>query len=198
MGAYSTLKGDVNHPSISTMTEWIQVQCTIVQGHQIASGQANDPQFPGGTLRMQHAAFAQRGLDLSGYFPGTLNLSIHPHCYEVKQSVHTFRNVTWADHRPPEDFSFFDCRVIQTGQKAMSAQKVSTHAGLIYYPHPDTKPMHFQSSDILEVLMPFIDGLNYGDTVLLELNSTQIRILGNAIARVGCLRAGIDDALLNI
>ena len=150
------------------MSKWIQVQGTIKRGHQVASGQNNDPQFPGGTVRMQHDAFAQRGLDLSPYFPGTLNLSIHPHTYRVKKAIHTFRTVKWADHRPPEDFSFFDCRVIANSQPPT--------AGLIYYPHPDTKPMHFQDPSTLELLMPFLDGLNYGDTLFLELNPQQIEI----------------------
>ena len=150
------------------MTEWIQVQGTLQKGHQVASGQNNDPQFPGGTLRMQQAAFAQRGLDLSPYFPGTLNLSIHPHTYIIHQSLHTFHTVKWANYLPAEDFSFFDCRLILKGHPPIN--------GLVYYPHPDTKPMHFQSPNTLELLMPFIDGLNYGDTLLLELDSQQITI----------------------
>lgn len=127
---------------------------------------------------MQQAAFAQRGLDLSAYFSGTLNISIHPHTYTVRRSLYTFRNVKWASHRPAEDFSFFDCRLVRDGQTVTSTKQTS-YAGLIYYPHPDTKPMHFQSPDILEVLTPFIDGLSYGDTVLLNLDTTQMTISFN-------------------
>ena len=28
-------------------------------------------------------------------------------------------------------------------------------AGHIYYPHPDTKPEHFQQPDVLELLLPY-------------------------------------------
>lgn len=150
------------------MAEWTQVQGKIVKGHQVASGQNNDPTFPGGTLRMQHTAFAQLGLDLSPYFTGTLNLSIHPHTYTLHQSVHTFRSVQWAAHRPAEDFSFFDCR--------LRVEERSPFPGLVYYPHPDTKPMHFQDPSVLELLLPFIDGLNYGDTIILELKPEQITV----------------------
>ena len=36
--------------------------------------------------------------------------------------------------------------------------------------------MHFQDSSTLELLMPFINGLNYGQTVILELNPQQIEV----------------------
>lgn len=51
--------------------------------------------------------------------------------------------------------------------------------GLVYYPHPETKPEHFQVPGTLEVLTEFIDGLSYGLTVELELNSTQVLIIAN-------------------
>ncbi|CDN16785.1 hypothetical protein RintRC_4485 [Richelia intracellularis] len=48
--------------------------------------------------------------------------------------------------------------------------------GLIYYPHPETKPEHFQSPDVLEILTGYIDNLHYGDELTLEVNSQQIKI----------------------
>ncbi|MEM9266657.1 MAG: hypothetical protein AAGA46_14145, partial [Cyanobacteria bacterium P01_F01_bin.13] len=123
----------------------------VVPGHGVASGQNRDPRFPGGTIQMQKPAFAERGLCLDIYFPGTINVSIHPHRYTVQQAKHTFRQVKWADNEPSEDFSFFDCRVgLRDGQRV---------EGLIYYPHPETKPEHFQDAATLELLTPFIDGL---------------------------------------
>jgi hypothetical protein len=74
--------------------------------------------------------------------------------------------VKWADDAPPEDFSFFDCRVVcETGQRVN---------GLIYYPHPETKPEHFQDPATLEVLTEFIEGLNYGMAIELEIDSSQL------------------------
>ena len=149
-------------------TTWVKVLGRVIQGHRVASGQAHDPRFPGGTVQMQRPLFAAQGLCLDAYFPGTLNVSIHPKRYTVRQAKHTLRQVKWADNAPPEDFSFFDCRVVlETGQRL---------PGLIYYPHPETKPEHFQDPATLEVLTEFIKGVSYGMTIGLELDSSQLKI----------------------
>ena len=141
----------------------------MIRGHGVASGQGGDLRFPGGTIRLQQSVFAGRGLDLSQFFLGTVNVSIRPHCYQVKQAKYTFRQVNWAENTPPEDFSFFDCRVVlEQGQRVH---------GLIYYPHPETKPEHFQDSATLEVLTEFIDNLGYGSRLGLELNPEQMQII---------------------
>jgi len=59
-------------------------------------------------------------------------------------------------HAPPEDFSFKRCRL--NGVDA-----------LIYYPHPDTKPDHHQSPDVVEVLAPKMETIVYGSKVVLEI-----------------------------
>lgn len=64
---------------------------------------------------------------------------------------HTFANVKWHPTEPAEDFSFFDVRVVRLGEP--------TIAGFIYFPHPNTKPEHFQQPDVLELLLPFVEGL---------------------------------------
>lgn len=153
------------------MNQWTKIQGIIQQGYQVASGQNKAPRFPGGTLRMQRASFKQRGLDLSPYFPGTINLSLYPHSYVIKQSAYTFHKVKWAEHQPAEDFSFFDCCIISKVQFPIK--------GLIYYPHPETKPMHFQEPSVMELLMPFIEGLNYGDSITIELNPQQLMVQWN-------------------
>ncbi|MEM7065476.1 MAG: hypothetical protein AAF572_20210 [Cyanobacteria bacterium P01_B01_bin.77] len=141
---------------------------TVVQGHGVASGQGGDPRFPGGTIQMQRAAFALRGLCLDAYFLGTINVSIYPHRYTVQQAKCTFRQVKWAKDAPPEDFSFFDCQVVLKNDRQLP--------GLIYYPHPETKPEHFQDPTTLEVLTEFIDNLSYGMSLELELDPSQIKI----------------------
>ena len=150
------------------MTTWIYVPGTLIQGHGVASGQGEDPRFPGGTIRMQQPVFADLGLNLDNYFPGTINVSIHPHQYRVKQAKYTFKQVKWADHAPPEDFSFFDCWLMPG-----MARRIQ---GLIYYPHPETKPEHFQDAATLEVITEFIDGLSYGMPLGIELDDSQIRV----------------------
>jgi len=150
------------------MSHWVQIKGIIQQGYGVASGRAGDPRFPGGTIEMQKSAFAARGLNLEQYFPGTINVSIHPHQYAVKQAKYTFRNVQWALERPAEDFSFFDCRVTLSNGSQVE--------GLVYYPHPETKPEHFQNPEIIEVILPFVEGLQYGDELLLEVDPEQIEI----------------------
>lgn len=150
------------------MTTWIHVPGTIIRGHGVASGQGGDPRFPGGTLRLQQPAFAALGLNLENYFPGTINVSIHPHQYKIEQAKHTFRQVQWVEHAPPEDFSFFDCW-LRVGMDRRIP-------GLIYYPHPETKPEHFQDAATLEVITEFIQGLSYGTSIGLELDDSQIRV----------------------
>lgn len=145
------------------------IAATVIEGHQVASGKNADPRFPGGTLAMQLPFFKERGLDLSGYQLSTLNLSIAPFRYEILKPQHTFRDVAWHPTEPAEDFSFLDCRV----RKAESDEWVG---GLIYYPHPETKPEHFQPPDILEVIAErFIGGIHYGDRFFLQINPEQIR-----------------------
>lgn len=48
--------------------------------------------------------------------------------------------------------------------------------GLIYFPHPETKPEHFQQPDVLELLLPFITGLDYGAELRLEIPAAQMVI----------------------
>lgn len=147
---------------------WTVFKGIVTKGHGVASGQAQNPRFPAGTLSLQAPFFAEQGLSLDRYFLGTLNLSIAPKAYTVKQPTWTFRNVRWSADSPPEDFSFFDCRILLEGAHIQE--------GLIYYPHPETKPEHFQSPDILEVLTGFIEDLHYGDEVNLAVNESQLAI----------------------
>lgn len=144
------------------------VVATVIAGHQVASGANGNPRFPGGTLHMQAPFFAALGLDLSAYHPATLNLSITPARYEVVAPRLTFRQVQWHPTEPAEDFSFFDCRILIPGREPVS--------GLIYYPHPETKPEHFQPEGLLEVLAPFIEGIFYGMHVTLEVPGEQMTL----------------------
>lgn len=146
----------------------IGIEGIVKKGYGVASGRARNPRFPQGTIEMQKPFFRELGLDLEGYFPGTINLSIAPHRYRIRQAKHTFKNVKWSSDAPAEDFSFFDCRIIPTSGEAI--------AGSIYYPHPETKPEHFQSPDILELLAPYISDLTYGSKLTIEVDRTQIEI----------------------
>src|SRR5262245_36108300 len=142
------------------------VAARIVEGHRVASGQNGNPLFPGGTLKMQTPFFRALGLDLDRYHCGTLNVSIAPLRYRVVAPRLTFRAVKWHTSEPPEDFSFFDVRLLRDSLPAVE--------GLIYFPHPDTKPAHFQKPDVIELLFPSVEGLTYGGEIRLEVPSGQM------------------------
>jgi adenylate kinase family enzyme len=146
-------------------SQWITVDGIIRQGHQVASGMAKDSPYPRGTIAMQIPFFQKLGMDLTLFFPATLNVSISPYTFIVKQPEYTFRNVEWTAKHPPEDFSFSRCQVLSNNTR---------YNALIYYPHPETKITHFQDNSTLEILAPFISNLNYGDHIQVEINSLEI------------------------
>lgn len=115
---------------------------------------------------MQAPFFRTLGFDLAAFYSGTLNVSIAPFSYIVRKPASTFRQVKWHPTEPAEDFSFFDVDLLRRGRESVS--------GKIYYPHPETKPAHFQAPSVLELLLPWIDGVGYGDEVTLRVPSGQM------------------------
>jgi hypothetical protein len=148
---------------------WSTIVGRVVSGHGVASGKADDPRFPVGTLSMQQPFFLERGLDVSRFHGGTLNVSIKPRRYHIIKSAFTFRKVKWTPDLPAEDFSFFDCRI----GKPDCGKFVDA---LIYYPHPETKPEFFQDSSTLEIVAPFIDDIDVQTSLLLHYKNNQIMI----------------------
>lgn len=144
---------------------------TLVPGHQVASGGGGNPAYPGGTLRMQAPHFAERGLDVSGCYPGTLNVSLVPWTLALREPRHTFRRVRWHPVDPPEDFSFVDCAVtpVDGAGEALGAP----HPALVYHPHPETKPKHHQPSGLVEILAPHLSGIVYGGRLRVALEPAQ-------------------------
>lgn len=138
---------------------------TILRGYRVASGPSRD--YPYGALDRQRPVFKARGLDLEGYFNGTLNIDISPQVFKMVHPEFTFRKVTWTDLHPPEDFSFSRCRVACRGIE---------YDGWVYYPHPETKLRNFQNPSLLEVIARPIPGLQYGDQVIVLLNPAEIEI----------------------
>jgi len=150
------------------MSDWVQLKGVVKKGYRVASGSSVNPRFPEGTIAMQKNYFRERGLNLDEYFLGTINLSISPHQYKIKNAKYTFKNIKWSEKDPAEHFSFLDCRILIDSTERLD--------GLIYYPHPETKPEHFQSPDILEIITSFIHGLRYGDELTIEIDSQQMVI----------------------
>lgn len=139
---------------------------TVVAGHGVASGRAGP--FPGGSIRAQRPHFAAAGVDLDGYYPGTINLSIAPARLALIRPTHTVRDVAWWPDVPPETFSFAPCIVAGPGGPV---------AGLLYRPHPETKPDHFQPPTIVEILAPWIPGIAPGAHLTLEVDAERVALL---------------------
>lgn len=137
----------------------------IVEGYRVASGPSRE--YPYGALDRQRPIFKARGLDLSNYFNGTLNIDISPSRFKLFKPEFTFHNVEWTDLHPPEHFSFSRCKVIF---------KDIEFDGWVYYPHPETKLRHFQNSSLLEAIALPISGIKYGDEVNVLVNPIEIEV----------------------
>ena len=138
---------------------------TLVQGYRVASGPSKD--YPYGALDRQRPLFKSRGLDLTAYFNGTLNIDIRPNTFKLVRPEFTFQHVEWTDLHPPEHFSFSRCRVIH---------KDIEYEGWVYYPHPETKLRHFQDPSLLEVIAVHIPHIKYGDELDVLVNPEEILI----------------------
>ena len=143
----------------------------VKEGHRVASGLAEEPRFPEGTLALQIPCFAERGLDLAPYHRGTINVSIAPLTYRLGQALKTLPGVKWSPVMPAENFSFYRCGIRPTGAETFAE-------GLVYWPHPSTKPEFFQDPYTLEILAPFIADITYGSTVELHVDTAEIEVLG--------------------
>ncbi|MEP7270292.1 MAG: hypothetical protein ABI882_02250 [Acidobacteriota bacterium] len=144
----------------------------VMRGHQVASRASEH--YDRGALELQMPFFKERGLDLSGYYSATLNISIAPLTFRMINAELHFSRVAWTSKHPPEDFSFSRCRV---------HFKETSHDGWIYYPHPETKVRHHQNASLIEVIAPFIAGLGYGSKVGLEVNKSEVEVSGEATSK---------------
>lgn len=145
----------------------VEVDGVVIEGYRVASGLAKDPRFPEGTIRAQIPHFRDRGLDLSAYYAGTLNVSVAPRHFAIRRATHAFRSVRWTEHFPPEDFSFLPCGVRYGGR---------VYDGLVYRPHAETKPDHPHDPSIIEIITQRIAELGYGSTVTVALDASAVTL----------------------
>jgi hypothetical protein len=132
---------------------------TVIAGHGVASGRAANSPYPQGSIAMQMPFFKAMGLDLGDCWPGTLNVSIAPHTWELLRADHRFERLEWTQLHPPETFSFVRVQLVWRKQQT---------AAWLYRPHPETKAAHHQAPSVMEIIAPRLDGLEYGDAVGLE------------------------------
>jgi hypothetical protein len=100
-----------------TGSDWRTVDGILERGYGVASGTGTDSPYPRGTIEMQIPFFKALGLDLTRFFPGTLNVSISPKTFQLINPEFTFRQVHWTDRHPPEDFSFSRCQLSYSNPK---------------------------------------------------------------------------------
>jgi len=146
--------------------DFILISGIVVDGYHVASGASEV--YPDGTWEKQKPFFKVRGLDLDRFYNGTMNVSIAPLRFEMVKPSYTFRQITWTDLHPPEDFSFSPCKIRYQGK---------WYKGYVYYPHPETKIRHFEDTSLIEVITKKIKGIGYGTQLDLSLDPTEIRIL---------------------
>jgi hypothetical protein len=146
-------------------TPWTSLCGVLVEGYRVASGPSSD--YPYGALERQKPIFKERGLDLTDYFNGTLNVDIRPYEFKLIKPEFTFRNVEWTDLHPPEHFSFSHCRVLF---------RSGVYDGWVYYPHPETKAWNFQNPSLLEVMTVHVPNIRYGDGLEVQVNPERIEV----------------------
>ncbi|MGI9547970.1 MAG: hypothetical protein ACR2MM_12065 [Flavobacteriaceae bacterium] len=144
----------------------MRIKGRINPGHGVASGKSGDLRYPGGTLKHQLPYFKEKGLDLNPYFLGTINLDILPYSYKICTPKLFLEQINWSEFIPPENFYFFDLVLHMKGQH---------YNGLVYMPDPETKVEHEQGNSILELILPKIHGLVYGDMVEIEIPDSQLK-----------------------
>lgn len=130
---------------------WRWHRARVVAGHGVASGRAADSPYPAGTIALQRPLFAARGIDLSPYFEGTLNLCFSDSRWQLHQPDAQVEQLRWTACHPPETFSFWRVALRWDGCQVPIG-------GLLYRPHPETKQNHHHGPDRLEVLAPWIEG----------------------------------------
>ena len=62
----------------------------VIEGYRIASGFTNNSPYPDGSIKLQTPIFQKLGLDISTYFPGTININISPYTYKARKPWKTF------------------------------------------------------------------------------------------------------------
>ena len=144
----------------------ISITGKVISGYGVASGKGKDKRYPNGTLKLQMPFFKERGLDLSAFFVGTINIDISPYQFSIKNYKYYFKEINWSKYIPPENFYFFEVQLIF---------KEIIFNGLIYMPDPKTKSDHHQISNLFELLMPKIEGIKQGENIILKLREDDFK-----------------------
>lgn len=144
----------------------IRIDGVVVTGHGVAGGSDRSP-YPGPALVLQMPHFRRAGLDLSRLHPATVNVSLAPTRWRPTRPEITIRGVRWTDLHPPEDFSFLRATLDHGGHR---------YEGWVYHPHPETKADHVQPPELIELILPPVEGLQPGSRVTVELPEDRVEV----------------------
>ncbi len=148
--------------------ELIKLDATLVSGHGIASGISRQSPYPRGSIEIQKPFFKKLGLDLGCFWNGTLNLFVHNKTFELINPDYSFNNVSWTNFHQPEDFSFWNITIICNGT-------TRPLKSMIYKPSPNTKLLHHQSEQMIEVLSHRINNLEIGSKFIIYISNHKIK-----------------------
>ncbi len=111
------------------------------------------------TVQKQSPFFKERGLDLYGYFIGTINMDISPRVFEVTNPDFDFRNIIWEDDFS-ENFKFVEISIMFEG---------NDYSGYLYNPSRS-----INHSGIMEILTVFIDGVENGKFIEIDIPESRV------------------------
>jgi hypothetical protein len=150
----------------------LSVTGVVTQGYRIASG-SNKEGVPGpngeiltDSFVRQRPFFEAEIPELKEVWTGTINVNIAPRLCKILKYDH---EITCEWHPGiTETFGVVSGLAVQVGR----SQYVPA---FIYYPLPSD--IHTPRDEIIEVLAPKIEGLNYGDTVTLHIPDGKVEII---------------------
>jgi hypothetical protein len=131
------------------------VSGVVVAGHGVASGRSAHSPYPAGSIALQAPFFRAHGIDLSRFFAGTVNVDVAPHEPVPAAGAVFDGRLRW--------FEAIEERFVLS--RAWLRVHGIEHEGLWYWPDPATKPAHVQRRTVVELLMPWIEGLAPGAAV---------------------------------
>lgn len=138
----------------------------VKEGLRIASGQNPDPALKlNNTIFKQKPFFIKNGVDkIENCYNGTVNLDISPHHFKILKPDYEI-TCEWS---PGTIETFWLVR-------ADIIFKERTYSGYIYYPCPSLVKSH--KDNIVELLAPQIESLEYGDRCCVKVSADKVKLL---------------------
>ncbi|NMP32343.1 hypothetical protein HII17_12295 [Thalassotalea sp. M1531] len=143
---------------------------SIIPGFQVASGKAENSPYPKGTIALQAPYFKDQGINLDGFYKGTINAEFNCDVITIDKYDYKVDQLTWCQGVAPETFIFISCKV---------QFKEKHYPAFIYHPIGETKIGHLQPQNCLEIVAPFINGLEYGSQAKLVISNNYLTLKQN-------------------